>query len=101
LEGCNWKESGLPIPGVNIQIKNSTKGTATDFDGKFSLKGLPSGSTVVFTYIGFKDFEYKVTGNNSGLNVSLVGDAKVWTKLLLLVMVAKKEGSDRCRIYCR
>jgi hypothetical protein len=52
------------------------KGTATDFDGKFSLKGLPSGSTVVFTYIGFKDFEYKVTGNNSGLNVSLVGDAK-------------------------
>jgi hypothetical protein len=71
--GCNWKESGLPIPGVNIQIKNSTKGTATDFDGKFSLKGLPSGSTVVFTYIGFKDFEYKVTGNNSGLNVSLVG----------------------------
>jgi hypothetical protein len=27
------------------------------------------------------DFEYKVTGNN-GLNVSLVGDAKVWTKLL-------------------
>jgi hypothetical protein len=41
------KESGLPIPGVNIQIKNSTKGTATDFDGKFSLKGLPSGSTVV------------------------------------------------------
>jgi hypothetical protein len=49
--GCNWKESGLPIPGVNIQI-NSTKGTATDFDGKFSLKGLPSGSTVVFTYIG-------------------------------------------------
>jgi hypothetical protein len=46
------------------------------------LKGLPSGSTVVFTYIGFKDFEYKVTGNNSGLNVSLVGDAKVWTKLL-------------------
>jgi hypothetical protein len=46
--------------GVNIQIKNSTKGTATDFDGKFSLKGLPSGSTVVFTYIGFKDFEYRL-----------------------------------------
>jgi hypothetical protein len=23
--GCNEKESGLPIPGVNIQIKNSTK----------------------------------------------------------------------------
>jgi hypothetical protein len=42
----NEKESGLPIPGVNIQIKNPKKGTATDFDGK-SLKGLPSGSTLV------------------------------------------------------
>jgi TonB-dependent SusC/RagA subfamily outer membrane receptor len=35
-------------------------------------------------------FEYKVTGNN-GLNVSLVGDAKVWTKLLLLVGKKKEE----------
>jgi TonB-linked SusC/RagA family outer membrane protein len=78
------KESGLPIPGVNIQIKNSTKGTATDFDGKFSLKGLPSGSTVVFTYIGFKNFEYKVTGNNSTLNVSLVGDAKSLDEVVII-----------------
>jgi hypothetical protein len=87
LEGYE-KESGLPIPGVNIQIKN--KGTATDFDGKFLFEGLPSGSTVVFTYIGFKDFEYKVTGNNSGLNVSLVGDAKSLDEVVVLVMVAKR-----------
>jgi hypothetical protein len=48
------------------------------------LKGLPSGSTVVFTYIGFKDFEYKVTGNNSGLNVSLVGDAKSLDEVVII-----------------
>jgi hypothetical protein len=42
------------------------------------------GSTVVFTYIGFKDFEYKVTGNNSGLNVSLVGDAKSLDEVVII-----------------
>jgi hypothetical protein len=64
------------------------------------LKGLPSGSTVVFTYIGFKDFEYKVTGNNSGLNVSLVGDAKSLDEVVIGYGSQKKK-EDRCRIYCR
>jgi TonB-linked SusC/RagA family outer membrane protein len=80
----NEKESGLPIPGVNIQIKNSTKGTATDFDGKFSLKGIASGSTLVFTYIGYKNFEYKVTGNDSRITVSLVGDAKSLDEVVVI-----------------
>ena len=35
--------SGLPIPGVNIQIKNAPKSTVTDFDGNFTLKGVSSG----------------------------------------------------------
>jgi TonB-linked SusC/RagA family outer membrane protein len=78
------KDSGLPIPGVNVQIKNSTKGTATDFDGKFSLKGIPSGSTLIFTYIGYKDFEYKVTSNNTGLTVSLSGDAKSLDEVVVI-----------------
>jgi hypothetical protein len=30
--------SGLPIPGVNIQVKNGTANTASDIDGRFSLK---------------------------------------------------------------
>lgn len=70
------KGSGLPIPGVNVQIKNSTKGASTSFDGTFSLNGIPSGSTVVFSYLGFKNFEYKVTSSTMRLNVSLEQDAK-------------------------
>jgi hypothetical protein len=61
------------------------------------LKGLPSGSTVVFTYIGF--FWIKVTGNNSGLNVSLVGDKSL--DEVVIGYGSQKKGSDRCRIYCR
>ncbi|PKH67412.1 SusC/RagA family protein [Flavobacterium sp. ALD4] len=85
------KDSGLPIPGVNVQIKNSTKGAATDFDGKFSLKGIPSGSTLVFTYIGYKNFEYKVTSNNSALTISLVGDAKSLDEVVIIGYGSQKK----------
>jgi hypothetical protein len=63
--------SGLPIAGANIQIKNSKKVSTTDFDGNFSLKGIPSGSIVVFSYIGFENSQYKVTSNNSKISISL------------------------------
>ena len=61
--------SGLPIPGVNVQVKNSTIGTATDMDGRFSLKGVSSGATLVFTYLGYKNLEYKVISSNSALSI--------------------------------
>ncbi len=76
--------SGLPIPGVNIQVKNTTKGTATDFDGRFSLKGIASGSTVVFSYLGYKNFEYKVTGNNTTLSISLQQDVNSLNEVLVV-----------------
>ena len=70
------KESGtgLPLPGVNIQIKNTTKGTTSDIDGNFSLVGIPSGSVVLFSYVGFSSFEYTVTSTNNSIAVSLKED---------------------------
>ena len=76
--------SGLPIPGANIQIKNTTKGSTTDFDGKFTLKGVSSGSTVVFSYIGFENFEYKVTLNNSKISISLKEESKVLQEVVVV-----------------
>ena len=49
-------DSNQPLPGVNVIIKNTAKGTTTDFDGIFELKTL-IGDTIVFSYIGMKDKE--------------------------------------------
>ena len=48
------KGSGLPIPGVNVQVKNSKTAMSTDMDGRFSLKGVSAGATLVFSYVGIK-----------------------------------------------
>ncbi|MEY2868453.1 MAG: hypothetical protein RIR01_882 [Bacteroidota bacterium] len=83
--------SGLSIPGVNIQIKNDTRGTSTDFDGKFTLKGVPSGSVVVFTFIGYKTFEYKVTGSNTAMSVTLMEDAKALDEVVVIGYGSQKK----------
>ena len=45
-------EQGLPLPGVNIMVKGTTRGTQTDIDGKYSIKA-SKGETLIFTYIGY------------------------------------------------
>jgi len=37
------KDSGLPIPGVNVYIASPLKGSVTDLDGNFRLKEIPVG----------------------------------------------------------
>ena len=78
------KATGLPIPGANIQVKNTTTGTVTDFDGAFTLKGISSGATLVVSYIGYKNFEYKVNGSNGKLTVSLEEDAKTLDEVVVI-----------------
>lgn len=42
-----------PLPGVSVVVKGTTKGTATDVNGKFSLNVTP-GDELVFSFIGYK-----------------------------------------------
>lgn len=83
--------SGLPIPGVNVQVKNSTIGTATDMDGRFSIKGVSSGTTLVFSYLGFKNLEYKVVSNNSALSILLQEDSKVLDEVVVIGYGSQKK----------
>jgi hypothetical protein len=43
--------SGMPIPGVNIAVKNTNKGTTTDFDGNYLIV-LENGEMLSFNYVG-------------------------------------------------
>ncbi|MFH4966882.1 TonB-dependent receptor [Gaetbulibacter sp. M240] len=64
---------GQPIPGVNVIIKGTARGTATDFDGNFKIDAL-SNDILVFSFLGYLTQEFTV-GNQEVLNVSLEEDA--------------------------
>lgn len=83
--------SGLPLSGVNVQIKNATTGTSTDFDGKFILNKIQAGSVVVFSYIGYVNFEYKVSSSNKNITVSLKEDSKLLDEVVVIGYGSQKK----------
>ena len=44
--------AGQPLPGATVLVKGTSKGTSTDFDGKFTINATPQ-STLVFSYVGY------------------------------------------------
>ncbi|MDT0685171.1 TonB-dependent receptor [Autumnicola psychrophila] len=71
--------NGEPLPFANVIIKGTSKGTTTDFDGLYVLKGLEPGTyTVEFSFVGYETLEVpnvevvsgKVTEVNTGLGAS-------------------------------
>jgi TonB-linked SusC/RagA family outer membrane protein len=51
----------LPIPGVTILIKGTSKGTVTDINGSYSLEG-PSSGILIFSFVGMQKQEVPVNG---------------------------------------
>jgi len=75
--------SGQPLPGVNIILKNTSKGATTDFDGIFTLKDVPINSVIVISYLGYVTQEVKVV-NNDPINVSLQEDAESLNEVVVI-----------------
>lgn len=62
----------MPLPGVSVVVKNTTKGTITNFDGQFQLS-VQSGETLVFSFIGYQSYEALATAN---MQVALESDVQ-------------------------
>jgi TonB-linked SusC/RagA family outer membrane protein len=69
VKGTVKDASGIPVPGVNVNIKNSKTGTSTDLDGSYSIDA-PKGSILVFSFIGFSSVE-RVVGDAATYDVAL------------------------------
>ncbi len=72
-----------PLIGVNVFLRDSTYGTATDFDGSFVLSGVPLGSTLSFTYLGYQAQDIPVTGT-APIEVLLQPDAQSLEEVVVI-----------------
>lgn len=84
---------GLPLPGVNVIVKGTTRGVQTDFDGNYSIR-TSSGETLVFSSIGFKNFEAKVAASTT-INASLQEDVAALEEV---VVVGYKGATNSSKI---
>lgn len=62
-------ESGSTLPGVNIVIQGTNKGTVTDMNGKYSIEA-PGDGTLVFSFVGYQQKLVPIEGRNT-VNVAL------------------------------
>ncbi len=66
------KETNEPLPFVNIIASPSGEGGSTDFDGAFNFKSNTLIQEIIFTYIGYETFSYKITQKNtSNIEIAL------------------------------
>lgn len=79
-------DDGSGLPGVNIQVKGTTNGTVTDFDGNYSLS-VDSDAVLIFSFVGYANQEV-VVGNRSKIDISLSLDV---TQLSEIVVVGYGE----------
>src|SRR5699024_67072 len=62
--------NGESLPGVNIRLKGTSKGTTTDAEGRYELTVPSLSDTLIFSFIGFKTKEVPINGRDV-LNISL------------------------------
>ncbi|SDZ91642.1 SusC/RagA family TonB-linked outer membrane protein [Psychroflexus halocasei] len=90
VKGTVIGEDSGAIPGVNIIIKGTDKGTTSDFDGHYAIV-VEQGQVLVYSYLGFKSQEITYVGQNE-INVTMGEDTAILEEVLVIGYgTAKKE----------
>lgn len=63
-------DDNQPIPGVNIKVKGTDRGTITDLDGKFSVDVSSGDAVLIFSYVGYSTQEI-IVGTQTTIDVLL------------------------------
>lgn len=65
VQGTVTDEEGLPLPGVNVIVKGTTRGSVTDNQGHYIIEDLPMDANVlVFSCIGMTTKEVTIDDRN-------------------------------------
>lgn len=72
---------GSPLAGVTIKVKGTSTVALTDAAGVFKVSFTGGRATLVFSYVGFEETEYTVTGGS--INVSMVAGTKNLNEVII------------------
>ncbi len=84
--------TGEALPGVNILIKGTMNGTATNANGGYDLS-VSSNDTLIFSYIGYKSQVVPVEGRNE-INVKLASESVKGQELVVIGYGVQKKSDE-------
>jgi len=79
---------GGPLAGANVLVKGTTNGTATDFDGNFTLNVSENSGILVISYIGYVTKEVSFSNIGKIDNITLMPDAEALEEVVIVASVA-------------
>ena len=82
LKGVIVDETDTPLIGATVQVKGTSTGSITDFDGNYTIKA-NKGAVITFSYIGYKTQEIKFTGQPT-VNIKMVPDNQTLDEVVVV-----------------
>ena len=85
-------ENGEPMIGATVSVKGTNAGTATDFDGRFSIS-VPQGATLTVSYVGYGSRDVRVDGSNLTITME-PSSATDLAEVVVTALGIKKEAKS-------
>ena len=82
---------GEPLIGATVRVKGSDLGVITDLDGNFQVDA-PANSTLVISYVGFKDKEIAMGGRADLGVIQLESDANILDQVVVVGYGVQKKA---------
>ncbi|MDD4606689.1 MAG: SusC/RagA family TonB-linked outer membrane protein, partial [Dysgonamonadaceae bacterium] len=89
VRGVVVDETGEPVVGATIQIKGTSQGTITDFDGNFALT-VPANARLVVSYVGMVTQEVAATPT---MRIVMRSDAELLEEVMVIAYGTAKKST--------
>ncbi len=90
VSGTVTDGSGFEVIGATVVVVgNTSQGTVTDIDGKYTLSNVPSNGSLQFSYVGMKTQVIPVNGRTT-IDVKLTSDTELLDEVVVTALGMKR-----------
>jgi Ca-activated chloride channel family protein len=96
ITGVVVDDQQLPLPGVNVVVKGTTRGTQTDYDGKYSIAVNPN-EQLAFSFVGYKSTTVPVK-DQSKLDIALSESSEMLSEVIVTAYTSTKRTKSSAAV---
>lgn len=91
IKGKVIDETGKPLSGVTVAVRNTNRGTVTNVEGVYSITAAP-GDVLQFSFIGYTSSQVTV-GSGANYQISLAPNSQSLEQMVVIGYGAQKKSS--------
>lgn len=92
ITGRVLNESGLPLTGATVKVKNAQVSAQADNRGEFMLTGVPDTATLEISFVGYKDQDVAI-GNRKTIDVILLEQNNTLNEVVVVAFDKQRKES--------